>query len=210
MRSEANFRLSECQPLPRLGSNPAHRSAVCHQVLTRERLTHCVLDDGTSVNVTQSMDGAGGGFATPINYLVIAHGPDGAVLDTIASLPGPRLGSLPQFGGFLSPLFNASSLVAARSSTVAMTTALEPEVRLLDGEFQLRRIVRWSDPGREVTDAHVQAHREDYIAETGGPGSRGWTDGNEAQISDLRPVAELFPTASDLMIGWECKLHVTF
>ena len=165
-----------------------------------------VLDDGTSVNVTQSMEGAGGGFATPINYLMIAHGPDGAVLDTIASLPGPRLGSLPQFGGFLSPLFDASSLVAARSSTVAMTTALEPEVRLLDGEFQLRRIVRWSDPGREVTDAHVQAHREDYIAETGGPGSRGWNAGNEAQISDLRPVAELFPTASDLMIGRDGRL----
>lgn len=165
-----------------------------------------VLDDGTSVNVTQSMDGPGGDFAAPINYLVIAHGPDGAVLDTMATLPGPRLGSLPQFGGFLQPLFEASSLVAARSSTIATTTARDPEVHLLDGGLRLRRIVRWADPDREVTDAHVQAFREDYVAETGGPGSRGWSPGHEAQISDDRPVSRLFPTASELMIGRDGSL----
>ena len=165
-----------------------------------------VLDDGISVNVTQSLDGTGGGFAAPINYLVIAHGPDEAVLDTIATLPGPRLGSLPRFGGFVQPLFEASSLVAARASTIAMTTTREPEVRLLDGGLRLHRIVRWKDPDRAVTDAHVRAFREDYIAETGGPGSQGWSPGHEARISDDRPVAELFPTASDLMIGRDGRL----
>lgn len=167
-----------------------------------------VLDDGTSVNVTQSMDAAGAGFAAPVTYLVIAHAPDGSVLDTIATLPGPRLGPLPQSGGFVAPLFDAVSLATARSATVAMTTAREPQVRLLDGDFRLRHIVRWADPDREVAGAHAEAFREDYIAEHGGRGSRGWSPAHEAQVSDGRPVAELFPTASDLMIGRDGRLWV--
>ena len=164
-----------------------------------------VLDGGSSVNVTQATGGAGG-FATPVNFLVIAHGPDGAVLDTLATLPGKRLGSLPGFAGFVEPLFEASSLVAARSSTVAMTTAREPEVRILDGAFRLRRIIRWSDPDREVTGVHVQAAHEDYVARHGGRGSPGWSAGHEAAVSNNRPVAEFFPTASDLMIGQDERL----
>lgn len=168
-----------------------------------------LLDDGTSVNVTQAPPRAGGGVqGTPIDYLAIAHAPDGTVLDTLATLPAGRLVSLPDsdWGGFLPPLFDPSSLVAARSSTVAMTTAREPEVRLLDGELQLRRIVRWSEPDREVTDAHLQAYREDYIDQFGGPGSQGWSAGNDAYISDLRPVSESFPTASDLTIGSDGRI----
>ncbi|MCY3943579.1 MAG: hypothetical protein OXG18_07435 [Gemmatimonadetes bacterium] len=165
-----------------------------------------VLDGGSSVNVTQETGGAGGDFATPVSFLVIAHGPDGSVLDTLATLPGVRLGSLPGFAGFVEPLFEASSLVAARATTVAMTTAREPEVRILDEAFRLRRIVRWSDPDREVTGAHVQAAHEDYISQHGGPGSPGWSAGHEAAISGNRPVAEVFPTASDLMIGSDGRL----
>ena len=40
MRSEANFRLSECQPLPCLGSRPASFSARFHQKRTCGKLTH--------------------------------------------------------------------------------------------------------------------------------------------------------------------------
>ena len=165
-----------------------------------------VLDGGFSVNVTQATGQAGDDFGTPVNYLVIAHGPDGAVLDTLATLPGKRLGSLPGFAGFVEPLFEASSLVAARASIVALTTAREPEVRILDEAFRLHRIIRWSDPDRGVTGAHVQAAHEDYIARHGGPGSPGWSAGHEAAISDDRPVAEVFPTASDLMIGRDERL----
>ena len=165
-----------------------------------------VLDGGSSVNVTQAIGGTGGDFATLVNYLVIAHGPDGSFLDTLETLPGKRLGSLPGFAGFVEPLFEASSLVAARSSTVAMTTAREPEVRILDGAFQLRRIIRWSDPNRRVTGAQVRAAHEDYIARYGGPGSPGWSAGHDAAISDNRPVADAFPTASDLMIGRDERL----
>ncbi len=165
-----------------------------------------VLDGGFSVNVTQATGQAGDDFGTPVNYLVIAHGPDGAVLDTLATMPGKRLGAVPGFAGFVEPLFEASSLVVARASTVALTTAREPEVRVLDEAFRLRRIIRWSDPDREVTGVHVQAAHEDYIAQHGGPGSPGWSAGHEAAISDNRPVAEAFPTASDLLIGRDGRL----
>ena len=40
MRSVANLRLSECQPLPRLGSSPARLSADFHQAAIRGPLTH--------------------------------------------------------------------------------------------------------------------------------------------------------------------------
>ena len=168
-----------------------------------------VLDDGSSVNVTQAPPGAGGWEAgATVNYLVIAHRPDGTVLDTLATLPGGRLVPLPDsdWGGFLPPLFDASSRVAARSSTVAMTTARDPELRLLDAEFRLRRILRWSEPDREVTAAHVRAYREDYVEQFGGPGSPGWSAGNDAYISDRRPVADHFPTASDLTIGGDGRI----
>ena len=39
MRSEANLRLSECQPLPRFGSSPASFWPLCHQMRTRSALT---------------------------------------------------------------------------------------------------------------------------------------------------------------------------
>ena len=40
MRSEANLRLSECQPLPGFGSSPASVWALFHQTLARTERTH--------------------------------------------------------------------------------------------------------------------------------------------------------------------------
>ena len=40
MRSDANFRLSECQPRPRFGSSAASVWALCHQKLGSDRPTH--------------------------------------------------------------------------------------------------------------------------------------------------------------------------
>ena len=40
MRSEANFRLRECQPLPGFGSSPARFSALFHQTDASAEPTH--------------------------------------------------------------------------------------------------------------------------------------------------------------------------
>ena len=42
MRSEANFRLRECQPRPRLGFSPALATALFHQSRMSQRLTQAV------------------------------------------------------------------------------------------------------------------------------------------------------------------------
>ena len=46
MRSEANFRLSECQPRPRLDSSPASATAFSHQRCVHEQLTHLERSQG--------------------------------------------------------------------------------------------------------------------------------------------------------------------
>ena len=165
-----------------------------------------VLADGTSVNVTQAMAQPG---AEETTLLVLAHGPDGALTDTVASLPGPRLEPVSDLPGFfLMPVFHPGSLVAARGSAIAMTSARDPEVRILDTEYQLRRIVRWLEPDRDVTDRHVQAFREDYMTARGGRDSPGWSAADEASIGDSRTVSDRFPTASDLMLGRDGRVWV--
>ena len=168
-----------------------------------------VLANGTSVNVTQAMTPPGGNSSAPVTFLVEVHGPDGTLIDTIAALPGQRFEPVSDYPGFFLPtLFGASPLVAARGTNIAMTTARVPEVRILDEVFRLRRIVRWAEPAREVTDVHLQAFRDDYVAERGGRGSPGWNNGDEAAINNARTVADLFPTAADLMIGRDGRLWV--
>ncbi len=166
-----------------------------------------VLANGTSVNVTQAMTPPGGNSAAPVTFLVEVHGPDGALIDTIAALPGRRFEPVSDYPGFFLPtLFGASPLVAARGTNIAMTTARDPEVRILDEVFRLRRIVRWAEPAREVTAGHLRAFRDDYVAERGGRASPGWSNVDEAAINDARTVADLFPTAADLMIGRDGRL----
>ena len=50
MRSDANFRLSECQPRPRFGSRPASPSALFHQPreIQEPTLTEGSLDEGST------------------------------------------------------------------------------------------------------------------------------------------------------------------
>ena len=78
-----------------------------------------------------------------MTFVAMVHSPDGALVDTLGVLPGPRLFPLPGYNGFVMPLFESSSLASARGTTIAMTTARDPEVRILDEEFRLRRITRW-------------------------------------------------------------------
>lgn len=167
-----------------------------------------VLDNGTSVNVSQVAP-ATDDSRIPFQLIAMAHGPDGVLIDTIARLPGPRLFPSTESRNYnVIPLFEPSALVAARGATVAMTDAREPEVRLMDDDFRLHRIVRWLEPGREVTAAHVEAFREDYLAERGGPASEDWGVGDEVLVTEQRPVADSFATASDLIVGRNGRLWV--
>lgn len=167
-----------------------------------------VLDNGASVNVSQVAP-ATDDSRIPFRWITMAHGRDGILIDTIARLPGVRLFPSTESSNYnVIPLFEASALVAARGTTVAMTDAREPEVRVMDESFRMHRFVRWLEPGREVTAAHTRAFREDYMAERGGRTSEDWSVGDEVLVTEERPVAERFPTASDLMVGRDGRLWV--
>ena len=167
-----------------------------------------VLANGASVNVRRLFSGPGDDFRRPESWSVEAHDVDGTLMRELGRLDGVRLGTWEGAGARMSTLFDPEPSIAAAGATIAIATAREPEIQILDGQFRLRRIVRWSDPDREVTAAHIQAYRDAVVARRGGRGSEDWSAVDESLVSDRRPAADLFPTTSGLMLGRDGRLWV--
>ena len=108
------------------------------------------------------------GFRDPEPWYVEAHDVDGTLMREIARLDGVRRGTWEGAGVVMATLFDPAPSIAAAGATIAIATAREPEVQILDGDFRLRRIVRWSDPDREVTAAHIRAYRDALVERRGG------------------------------------------
>ncbi len=171
-----------------------------------------VLSNGTSINLREDRERERD-FRTPGRLRVEVHGPDGTRLAPLLTLDGRRMGSVESAPNFyFAPLFDAGSDVDAGGTTVAVTTGRDPEVRILDEQFRLRRIIRWSEEERDVTRADVRTWREEYrreqrerdlgdFAATLGPEI-------EALASDERPVADLFPTAASVMVARDGRIWV--
>lgn len=118
-----------------------------------------VLANGYSVNSSETR-ARKADFSVADTMIVEAHGPGGQLIDTLARIPHGRWGqddheALSTF--WLPRLFYAGAEVDAGGSTVALAYGMNAEVRVLDDEFNLRLIVRWTEPGREVTAADVDA-----------------------------------------------------
>lgn len=144
-----------------------------------------VLANGTSINVRLEM-ARPQNFKTPDSWHVEAHGSDGKLLGTLMTLPGRTFGRV---GGetsnfYGSPLFDASSSIEAAGRTVVIANGRDPEVKVLDEELRLRLIVRWDDPGREVTAAHIRSAREAVRGRAG-----------------ERPAADSLPAVSSVKAG---------
>ncbi len=167
-----------------------------------------VLANGVSVNVRNQFQPQEENFRLPEPLFVEAHAADGTVIGELARLEGRRFGQWEGTGGILWTLFDPIPVVDARGTAIAIATAREPEVRILDEEFRLRRIVRWLDPDRGVTGAHVQAYREDLIERRGGRGSENWRRFDDDMTSDRRPVADVFPTVEYVRLGRDGRLWV--
>ena len=150
--------------------------------------------------VTSRMEGRGTqSFETPDTLVVEAHGPDGKLSGVVAQLPHRRLDEVsdgpPDFG--VDPLFDAAASVSARGDRIAIGTTGEPEVRILDSQYQLTTIVRWEDDDRAVEAADVRAYQDEILARRGGePGPF-----DAALLSSERPVAEVFPAFSSVLVG---------
>ena len=163
-----------------------------------------VLDNGVSVNVRDDAhERRGQDFHDPLPWFVEAHAADGTVIGELARLDSQREGTWPGAATILWTLFDPVPAVHALGTTIAIATAREPEVRLLDEELHLRRIVRWADPDREVTRAHVQAYRDGLIDRRGGRGSENWRPTDDAMISDRRRSPMSSPrSAPSRSAGW--------
>lgn len=171
-----------------------------------------VLDNGVSVN------GSWGSslirnFTAPDTLILQAHSPEGELMGTLARVPNSIQGTTSRSEALginlvLNPLFSASAVADAGGNTIAFGHGRDPEVRLLDEEFRLRRIVRWSEPGREVTSADVRAYRDSYVERRGGRDSERWNDTDEVQIDPDRPAADVFPAFTSIAVARDGRLWV--
>ena len=167
-----------------------------------------VLDNGYSVNVRRKRVSQPD-FKVPDTIVVEVHDPGGGLADTVARIPNEVRGYVRGYArSHLWPLFQASAYVDALGTTVALANGRDPEVRILDDRFNLRLILRWEDSDREVTRSDIRVWREDYVESRTGPGASEWLDYEDALISTARPVAELFPAMSNLMVGRNGRIWV--
>ncbi len=158
-----------------------------------------VLENGISINVRLET-AMRRDFKTPDAWHVEAHGSDGNLLGTLMTLPGRTFGRV---GGetsnfYGSPMFDASSSIDVVGRTIVIANGRDPEVKVLDEELRLRLIVRWDDPGREVTSGHIRSTREAArrrATEAGrSPLERGY-------LNSERPAAGFFPAVSSVKAG---------
>lgn len=165
-----------------------------------------VLANGVSINV-RSERAPRRDFKTPDLWQVEAHAPDGKLLGPVATVPARTFGYVdedPTFG--IDPHFDPSASVDARGNTVTIANGRDPEVRVLDEEFQLRLIVRWHDPGREVTPEHVRAARDAIEQWARQDGELSASD--RARLSPDRPAADVLPAVESARIGTDGGIWV--
>ena len=171
-----------------------------------------VLDNGVSVNVRN-----GGpvepSFVIPDTLIVEAHDTDGRLVSTIARVPDVAHGMTGKSEALginlvLRPLFAGRAMADAAGTRVAIGHGGSPEVRLLDSAFQLRRIVRWSDPGREITPADVREWRDNYAESRGGRNSDRWSQFDDVRVDPEIPAADFFPAFTYIMLGRDGRLWV--
>ena len=167
-----------------------------------------VLDNGYSVN-SKKKSVLREGFDTTDTLLVQIHDRDGNLVGTLARMPDQIRGVVKEVPDlWLFPLFQSFARVDAVGSTIALAHGRDTEVRVLDEEFNLRTIIRWFEPDREVTGADVRAWREDYIKSRNRPASGPWSRFDDARVSTDRPVSEIFPAISSMMVGRDGRIWV--
>lgn len=161
-----------------------------------------VLDNGVSINTVERRP-VPQDFRTPDTVAVEAHGRDGERLAVLGRILHETRGETGMY-----QLFTASAVVEAGGTTIALGRTSEPEIRLLNEEMQLRRVLRWTVADREVRGADVRAWRDNYIRSRGGRDSPNWRPSDEDVVSDDVPAADEFPAFSSARIGRDGRVWV--
>lgn len=165
-----------------------------------------VLGNGVSINVrTEGAERYD--FKTPDAWHVEAHAPDGKLIGPVATVPSRTFGRVKEDPEFLiDPFFDSSASVDARGHTIAIANGRDPEVRVMDDEFRLRLIVRWHDPGRQVTQEHVRAARDAVEEWARRDGELSASD--RARLSPDRPAADVLPAVRRVWVGTDGSIWV--
>ena len=164
-----------------------------------------VLENGYTVNARETST-HDPDFGAPDTLIVEIHDPEGNLIRNLARIPHRSYGTVSEASNFLlGPLFDAGAEVDAVGSTIVLAQGSQPEVQVLDDEFNLQMIIRWSEPNREVTRGDIRAWREDY-RERGDPSD--WDEYDDARISPERPAADVFPAFSSVRIGRDGRIWI--
>ena len=169
-----------------------------------------VLDNGVSVNSVNRASRRRN-FRDADTLIVEVHDRDGNRVGVLSQSPTRRMGPAPDteaYNYYIGVLFDPLAEVDARERTIALAHTATPEVRLLDDAFNLRSIVRWHVPDQEVTSGDVRAWREEYVRRRT-TGTSVWSDEFDGpMISPERPVAEVMPVISSVLVGRDGRLWV--
>lgn len=167
-----------------------------------------VLDNGYTVNErTEGMHQED--FSVKDTMIVELHDPSGALVGSLARIPNAYWGTIREESNFwLFPLFASFAEIDARGSTIVLAHGSKAEIRVLDDDLNLRTIIRWFEPDREVTSADVRAWREDYIERRTQQSSLDWRSSEDARLSQKRPVADLFPVMSSVIVGRDGRIWI--
>jgi len=167
-----------------------------------------VLANGVSINGRDERASRRRDFSTPDKRHVEAHGPDGKLIGILASLPGRTFGQVdvgpPNY--YLGPWFDANPSIDAEGRTIVIANGRDPEVRVLDDEMRLRLIVRWDEPGAEVTAADIRKAREAERRRALEDGEIGPYE--EANLSPKRPAADVVPAVHSVRAGVDGSVWV--
>ena len=109
-----------------------------------------VLENGYTVNARRTFS-RDPDFGVPDTLIVEIHDPEGRFARNLARIPS-RIYGLVSEGPesiWLYQLFDAGAIVDALGSTIVLAHGSKPEVQVLDAEFNLRMIIRWSEPNRD-------------------------------------------------------------
>ena len=166
-----------------------------------------VLANGVSINARDE-SARPQDFRTPDRQHVEAHAPDGKLTGIVASVRGRTFGQVDDgtLNYYLSPWYDSSPSIDAEAGTIVIANGRDPEVRVLDDEMRLRLVIRWDDPGAEVTSAHIEAAREAERRRALENGEISQFE--EANLSLKRPAAEVLPAVSSVKAGMDGSVWV--
>lgn len=167
-----------------------------------------VLSSGALI-ASRHVSARGRPFDAPDTLVVEAHEPDGKLGGIVARLPNQRWGQIRDSSYeelYVFPVFEGRASVSAAGDRIAMGTSREAEVRVLDSDYRLTTIVRWNAGDRSTSRGDVDAYREAYRAREAWRSRPSRVEG--PMLSPQRPVADLFPAFSDLLMGKAGHLFV--